>query len=110
MNATAQKGIISCKDFLIEGTLLKVSGEGTVDLANEEIDAKASITVAGIPELPLTLKGDLFTPQTNYKLLGAVTGTVGNIGSTILDVVGTVLTAPLKFLMGNRPLRPSSAQ
>ncbi|MBQ9105570.1 MAG: hypothetical protein IJY48_05510, partial [Mailhella sp.] len=62
------------------------------------------ITVAGIPEMPITLSGNLYSPETNYQLLGAVAGTVGNLGSTLIDIVGSVLTAPLKILTGGRSL------
>jgi hypothetical protein len=102
MSGMVDKGIVSCNDFRIEDTMLDVSGGGTIDLASEVIDAKATITLAGIPEVPIELKGDLFAPETNYKLLGAVTGTVGNIGATIIDLVGTIVTAPFKLFTGNR--------
>ena len=102
MSGMVDKGIVSCKDFRIEDTMLNVSGGGSIDLASETIDARATITLAGIPEVPIELKGDLFAPETNYKLLGAVTGTVGNIGATIIDLVGTIVTAPFKLFTGNR--------
>ena len=75
-----------------------------MDLPKESIDAKATITVAGIPEMPVTLSGSMYAPETNYQLLGAVAGTVGNLGSTLIDIVGSVLTAPLKILTGGRSL------
>ena len=68
-----------------------------VNLAAESIDARATVTLAGIPEMPLTITGNLFKPKVTYKLIGAVTGTVSNIGSTFLDVVGGVLTAPFRL-------------
>lgn len=104
MSATITDSIIRSKDFRIEDSMLKVAGEGTVDLGKQNIDARATITLAGIPELPLTIKGNIFAPETNYELIGAVTGTVGNIGATVFDVVGNILTAPLKLIIGKRPL------
>lgn len=107
LSGAVKDGIASCDDFRLMDTLLNVTGEGTVDLKSKTIDATATITVAGIPELPLTIKGDLASPTTNYKLLGAVAGTVGNIGSTVLDIVGTVLSTPFKMLMGKRSFLPN---
>ncbi len=104
LSGTAHNGIVSCKDFRIAGNMLSVIGGGTVDLPKETIDAKASITVAGIPEMPVTLSGSLYAPETNYELLGAVTGTVGNLGATLIDLAGSILTAPLKILTGGRSL------
>lgn len=107
MSATVNDGIVSCRDFSVKDSLLDVTGGGTVDLTQQTIDAKATITVAGIPELPLTITGNLLDPQTNYKLLGAVTGTVGNIGSTLFDLIGNVVSAPFKIIMGKRSFRTS---
>jgi AsmA protein len=106
MSATVKDGVVSCNDFRILDTMLDVHGEGRVDLGNDTIDAHATITLAGIPEMPVEIKGKLFAPETNYKLLGAVTGTVGNIGSTLIDIVGTVITAPFKLLTGKKVLQP----
>ena len=100
MSGTVHDGIVSCKDFLIQDSMLDVKGEGTVSLDKESIDARATITLAGIPEMPVELKGNMFSPQVSYKLLGAVTGTVGNIGSSIFDLMGTIVTTPLKLLTG----------
>lgn len=106
MSGTVDKGIISCKDFSIKDSMLDVTGGGTIDLDKETIDARATITLAGIPEMPVEIKGDLFSPSTNYKLLGALAGTVGNIGSTLFDLAGTILTAPFRILSGGRGLTP----
>lgn len=102
MSGMVHDGIVSCDDFRIVDTMLDVSGGGTIDLAKESIDARATITLAGIPEMPIELKGNVFSPETNYKLLGAVTGTVGNIGATIVDLVGSIITAPFKLFTGIR--------
>ena len=87
----------TCRDFLIKGSLTTVTGSGTVNLAAESIDARATVTLAGIPEMPITITGNLFKPKVTYQLIGAVTGTVGNLGSTFFDIVGGVLTAPFRL-------------
>lgn len=102
MSGMADGGIVSCRNFRLQGSMLDVAGEGAIDLAEETIDAQATITLAGIPEMPIELKGNMFAPETSYKLLGAVTGTMGNLGTTIIDLIGTVITAPFKMFTGNR--------
>ncbi|HJD96971.1 AsmA-like C-terminal region-containing protein, partial [Mailhella massiliensis] len=97
MSASLVKGVATCRDFLIKSSLTTVSGSGTVNLAEESIDARATVTLVGIPEMPITIKGNLFKPKVTYKLIGAVTGTVSNIGSTFFDIVGGVLTAPFRL-------------
>ncbi len=99
MNLALSKGIASCRDFLIKGSPITITGEGTADLAAETINASAVVTLAGIPEMPVSITGSLFSPKVTYKLLGAVTGTVGNIGAGVVDIVGGVLSAPFKLFM-----------
>ena len=36
--------------------------------------------------------------------MGAVTNTLGNIGSSTLDLVGSVLTAPFRLFTGKKTL------
>lgn len=99
MTVSLDNGVATCKDFLIKGSPLAIAGEGTVNLATETINANATVTLAGIPEMPLSITGDLFSPKVSYKLLGAVTGTVGNLGSGVIDLVGGILSAPFKLFM-----------
>lgn len=99
MSIALSNGIAACRDFLIKGSPITITGEGTASLAEETINAEATVTLAGIPEMPLTITGNLFSPKITYKLLGAVTGTVGNLGSGVIDLVGGVLSAPFKLFM-----------
>ena len=99
MTISPSGGVASCRDFLIKGSPITITGGGTASLAMETIDAEATVTLAGIPEMPLSITGNLFSPKITYKLLGAVTGTVGNLGSGVIDLVGGVLSAPFKLFM-----------
>ena len=99
MNITLDRGTAACRDFLIKGSPLTIVGEGTADLASESINAEATVTLAGIPEMPVSITGNLFSPKITYKLLGAVTGTVGNIGSGVIDLIGGVLSAPFRLFV-----------
>lgn len=99
MNISLKNSRASCRDFLIKGSPITITGEGTADLATETINADATVTLAGIPEMPLSITGNLFSPKITYKLLGAVTGTVGNLGSGVIDLVGGILSAPFKLFM-----------
>ena len=102
MSATARNGIISSNDFLLKGSMSTIKGSGEISLANLAINARAVVTLIGIPELPFTITGTLNEPKINYKVFGAVTGTVGNIGSTVFDIIGGIITAPIRLLTGNR--------
>ena len=99
MNIALSNGTATCRDFLVKGSPVTITGGGTANLAAETINAEATVTLAGIPEMPLSITGNLFSPKITYKLLGAVTGTVGNLGSGVIDLVGGVLSAPFKLFM-----------
>ncbi len=102
MSATARNGVISSSDFLLKGSMSSIKGSGEISLASLAINARAVMTLIGIPELPFTITGTLGEPKISYKVFGAVTGTVGNIGSTVFDILGGILTAPIRLLTGNR--------
>ncbi len=99
MSLSLVRGVATCRDFLIKGSPLTIVGGGTANLASESINAEATVTLAGIPEMPVSITGNLFSPKITYRLLGAVTGTVGNIGSGVIDLIGGVLSAPFKLFM-----------
>lgn len=99
MNIALSNGTATCRDFLVKGSPVTITGGGTANLAAETINAEATVTLAGIPEMPLSITGNLFSPKITYKLLGAVTGTVGNLGSGVIDLVGGVLSVPFKLFM-----------
>lgn len=98
-------GVVRSDNFLLDGTMLSVRGGGVINLNTMTIDAKATATLLGVPEMPLTITGSLADPKTSYKLMGAVAGTIGNIGGTVLDIVGGVITAPFRLFMGKKTLR-----
>ncbi|WP_298068003.1 AsmA-like C-terminal region-containing protein [uncultured Mailhella sp.] len=110
LSTQASNGIVTSKDFRLEGNLTSVKGAGTINLQEQSIDASAKITLAGIPEMPVTIKGPLTHPTTNYQVVGAVVGTVGNIGSTAIDLLGFVLTSPFRLFSGNKGLQPAKTK
>lgn len=90
-------GIIHTGNFSLKGSMLSVTGGGSINLNTQTISAKATATLLGVPEIPVEISGPLNNPRTSYKIVGAVAGTIGNLGGTVLDIVGGVLTAPFRL-------------
>ncbi len=100
-SGTITNGLVACDNLLIKGPLLSIRGGGQVNLGTEEIKAKVIATLFGIPEVPVEISGTLRDPQLSYKVAGAVAGTIGNLGGTVIGIVGGVVSAPFKLLFGS---------
>ena len=94
-SGTIANGILSNPKFVISSPSLSVVGHGTVDLPSREINASALATYRGVSEIPITITGTLDDPVTSVKVLNAIAGTLGNIGSGFFGVLGTILSAPV---------------
>lgn len=99
-----RRGVAESKNFLLRGPMLTVRGAGTLNLATRAISADATATLLGVPEIPVRIRGTVDKPETSYQIMGAVTNTLGNIGSSTLDLVGSVLTAPFRLFTGKKTL------
>ena len=102
MTAALHNGILTCSDFLLDGTFTDIRGAGKINLGTQKIDASADITLAGIPKIPVTISGSVLDPKTDYKFFGAITGTAGNIGSSVFGLLGGIISAPFKLLSGTK--------
>ena len=96
-------GIISAPKFVISSSTLSVIGNGTVNIVNRQINAKAKATYHGISEIPITVTGTLDNPTTTIHFLNAVAGTLGNIGSGFLGILGNILSAPIQLFTYEKP-------
>ncbi len=103
-SGTINQGIAESKNFLLKGPALTVQGTGTLNLTTHLISADAKATLLGVPEIPIQIRGKVEQPETSYQIIGAVTGTLGNIGSSTLELVGNVLTAPFRLFTGKKTL------
>lgn len=99
-----KQGVAESKNFLLRGPMLTVRGGGVLNLATRALSADATATLLGVPEIPVRISGTLDKPETSYQLIGAIAGTIGNIGVSTLDLVGSVLTAPFRIFTGKKTL------
>lgn len=101
-SASITNGVLKSSDFRLESPGLSVTGDGSLNLNNKSIDARATAQLLGIPEVPVEISGSLDNPETSYKVAGALVGTIGNIGGAVVNIVSGVLTAPFRLLMGKK--------
>ncbi len=99
-SGTLLAGVVQSSNFQLKSPALSITGGGTINLNTQSIAANVVATLLGVPEVPIEIHGSLHDPQTSYKFVGAVTGTLGNIGGTVVDIVTGVLTAPFKIFSG----------
>ena len=98
-SGTITNGVAKTNNLVLQGTGLFIHGGGQIDLVSEKIDAFAKATYLGIPEIPVIITGTITKPEYEVKVLNAVSHTIGNIGTGIVDIFSGVLTAPFKLFM-----------
>ncbi len=98
-SGTITNGVARTNNLVLQGTGLFIHGGGQIDLVSEKIDAFAKATYLGIPEIPVIITGTITKPEYEVKVLNAVSHTIGNIGTGIVDIFSSVLTAPFKLFM-----------
>lgn len=98
-SGTIVNGIARTNNLVLQGTGLYINGGGQIDLVSEKINAFAKATYLGIPEIPVVITGTITKPEYEVKVLNAVSHTIGNIGTGIVDIFSGVLTAPFKLFM-----------
>lgn len=104
-SASLTGGVLKSGDFRMESPLLAVRGGGSVDLNTRTIAARATAELMGVPEIPVEISGSLDNPRSSYNIAQALTGTIGNIGGTVVDIVSGVLTAPFRLIMGKKNIQ-----
>ena len=93
-------GVLHNEDFTLRSLLLTMVGRGWVDLAKKRIDYTTDVSLVRVPTFPIRFHGDLRKPETSVRQTGIVTGTLGNLGSTVFDLLGGVIGMPLRVLEG----------
>ncbi|MGJ3523511.1 AsmA family protein [Nitratidesulfovibrio sp. D1] len=93
-------GVLHNEDFTLNSLLLTMAGRGWVDLAKKRIDYTTDVSLVRVPTFPIRFHGDLRKPETSVRQTGIVTGTLGNLGSTVFDLLGGIIGMPLRVLEG----------
>ena len=104
-----ERGVFRSERFQLDGPTLHARGGGWINMSEETLDVKLEVRKTGLPILPVHIYGKLDKPQTSVKAGQALVkaagrlgkelmGGVETVGSGLLDVLGSVLSVPLKLL------------
>lgn len=91
-------GVLSNDNLLLAGDTVSATGRGTMNLVRQTLDYRLNISVPGIPDIPVHYYGSLDKPERAVNAARAVTGTLTNIGSGVLNLLEGAVTAPLRLI------------
>lgn len=93
------KGVLETSNFLLTGSMVDMKGGGRLDLGKRVVDMNASVTLAGMPTLPVVVQGEFETFAINVGG-NFITGTAHVAGSTIFNIFKGILELPGKAVSG----------
>ncbi len=96
-NAKMQSGVLITDDLLMRGPSAHMAGNGKVDLVNKQIDIVMDLSMGGVA-FPITLSGEISNPKVNLRGGKFVTNNLTNIGGGLIDLIGGVITLPIKLI------------
>ncbi len=97
-------GILSSKDMALKGPKFSVQGHGWVNLIKKTLDYNLVVSGSGIPDIPVRYYGSLSDPQRSISASGIILGTLSGLFNGTLDVLDTIISAPLRYLKPSRGL------
>ncbi|MFI3271223.1 MAG: AsmA-like C-terminal region-containing protein [Pseudomonadota bacterium] len=92
------KGLVENNNLTVDSTLLEMDGKGWIDLPTKTVDYKVDVAFARVPNIPIRITGTWDKPDVSVNGVGVVTGTLVNLGTSVFDILGSVLMAPFDFL------------
>ena len=93
-----EKGVLRSGNLTISSPTMQARGGGWVNLDKDTLDVALTVTMYRIPEFPVRFYGSLDNPQRSINAGKAITSTLGNLGSDVVDVLGNVIGGALRFL------------
>ena len=96
-NGAVENGAFKTDNIDLQGPTTSVKGEGEIDLAKEKINLSLDVRLTGV-SFPIRLKGNLSDPEITLKSGKFVTKNIWNLGEGLVDLVGGILTLPVKIL------------
>lgn len=99
LRATGQmtQGILRNNDFIMDGSSMRVSGQGWINFGTAQLDYTALVRMGNIAEFPVRYYGPLSNPQRHIQAGKAIVDTLGQLGTDVFGLVGDVLSTPFKF-------------
>ena len=95
--AEMKAGVLHTGDLLMDGPSTHMVGHGMVNLVTEEINITMDMNLGGVA-FPVTIAGDLSDPEISLRGGKFVTRNITNIGGGLIDLIGGVITLPIKVI------------
>lgn len=97
-------GILSSRDMQLRGPKFNVQGHGWVNLIQKTLDYNLVVSGSGLPDIPVHYYGSLSNPKRSISASGFILGTLSSLFSGTLDVLDTIISAPLRYLKPSKGL------
>lgn len=97
-------GILSSRDMQLRGPKFNVQGNGWVNLIQKTLDYNLVVSGSGLPDIPVHYYGSLSNPKRSISASGFILGTLSSLFSGTLDVLDTIISAPLRYLKPSKGL------
>ena len=100
LSGTMKNGVLSSEDFVLSGSMVEISGGGWMDLNQYKLDMAMSVTLAGLPTVPVKFAGRFDSMEMSMGGSNALVTTVSATGSTIFNLIQGVIELPARAIMG----------
>lgn len=97
-SGSMEKGVLRSDNLTIAGASMQARGGGWINLDKDTLDVALTVNMFRIPEFPVRFYGSLDDPQRSINAGKAIASTLGNLGSEVVDVLGSVIGGALRIL------------
>lgn len=95
-----EKGIIRTRNFILNGPMVDMAGDGWYDLTHNTYDIEVSATFAKVPTVPMRFYGNATEHRMTVSGVEMVVETMQAAGSTVFELVKGVLSLPAYAVQG----------
>ena len=95
-----EKGVMKSDNFILTSTMVDMSGGGWANFVNRSLDIKVSVTLAGIPTVPVRFSGPFSNMNMSVQGGNMVVDTAQAAGNTLFNVFRGIIELPVKAVRG----------
>ena len=100
LSGTMKNGVLASEDFVLTGSMVEIGGGGWMDLNQSKLQMDMSVTLAGLPTVPVKFAGRFDSMGMSMGGSNALVATVSATGSTIFNLIQGVIELPARAILG----------
>ena len=100
LSGPMKNGVLSSEDFVLSGSMVEISGGGWMDLNQHKLEMDMSVTLAGLPKVPVRFAGRFDAMEMKMGGSNVLVNTVSATGSTIFNLIQGVIELPARAILG----------